>query len=76
MSVPLSHFEIGLDLGRLGEWEVSPLPPSNYYHIGLCYDRMGRREKAKAAYAQSLEFSNTDHIKAGAQECLGSPCTK
>ncbi|MEM7367513.1 MAG: hypothetical protein AAF587_02860 [Bacteroidota bacterium] len=70
----IEHFGISLELGELGDWDISPLPPSNYLHIGLCYDRLEMRGDAIEAYESALDFDQADHVEVRAKACLKDPC--
>lgn len=70
----IEQFETSLLLGELGDWDVSPLPPSNYLHIGLCYDKLGMRAEAIEAYELALDFDQSEHVERRAEACLEQPC--
>lgn len=70
----IENFDFSLTLGQWGDWDNSPLPPSNYLHMGLCYDRLGQRGAAVQAYKLALDCEEADHVQHQAKECLTSPC--
>ncbi len=70
----LDHFRTSNRMAELASIESNAMLPVNYLHIGYCYDRMGMRKAAVAAYQKAIKLPENEAIKSRAKACLQAPC--
>lgn len=71
----LNAFEQSNLMATLSKVEADYYLPANQYYMGLCYDYMGMREQAIAAYEDLLELDENTAYESQARSHISSPPT-